>query len=63
MQDDLEAWERDTWLPSGDDLPNWLTKLRKQHTDALDAQKAASWVVGEAGCAEAESPPVRVTDS
>src|SRR5436190_14887348 len=32
---DLSAWERRTWLPSGDDLPDSLAELRQRHLNAI----------------------------
>jgi hypothetical protein len=31
----LHPWENENWLPGGDDLPDWLTALRKRHLAAV----------------------------
>lgn len=32
----LNAWEQPDWLPSGDNLPDWLAELRAKHLAAVD---------------------------
>jgi hypothetical protein len=46
----LHAWEMPTWLPSGDDLPDWLAALRERHVAAVSEYHAAiAGVVDAAG--------------
>lgn len=52
----LAAWEAESWIADGDDLPAWLAALRKRHLAAVDEYaKSVSYVVDSAAQIEADN--------